>query len=78
MIASFSGKLEIVKPLIDIGCDVNLKDKQGKTALMMDSPTGNVDVLNILVEHGADINAINVEGLNALMIAKSTGSSQDR
>lgn len=54
----YRGNYNIVKLLLKYGVDPNMKDKYGRTALMI-TPIKNVNlVFDILVEYGADINAI--------------------
>ncbi len=60
------GHVDTVKNLIEAGADVNVKAKDGSTALMCAS-TG--EVAKILIEAGADINAKDKTGETALMSA---------
>ncbi len=54
-IAAKAGELTKAETLVKIGADVNLKDSDGGTALMVAAGNGNKDVVEFLVEHGADI-----------------------
>jgi hypothetical protein len=49
--------------------DINSKDKDGQTALMIATMYNYVDTLKKLLKNGADINAKNNVGMSALMIA---------
>ena len=49
--------------------NVNAKDKNGWTALMMAAVKGNVDCVKNLIAAGAEVNAKNKDGCTALMMA---------
>jgi len=53
MQASLSGNYEAVQVLIDNGAKVNLRDKDGATALSKAYDKGEMEIYNYLVEHGA-------------------------
>ena len=74
MIASWQGKLEIVKCLARHGADVDAKDKDGWTALMWASSREKLETVKCLVSLGADVNAKNKAGWTALMWASSQGN----
>ena len=59
-------KLESVKKFVANGVDVNAKDKDGWTPLMVSVWHGNLDIAKLLVENGADVNAQNNDGNTAL------------
>ena len=44
--------------LLDAGADVNLKNKDGWTALMSAIDGGNVECIKCLVGRGADVNSV--------------------
>ncbi len=48
----------MVKTLIDMGADINVRD-YGKTPLFFNS---NIDVVRVLIENGADVNAHDLDG----------------
>lgn len=70
---------KIVNALLKAGADINIRDKEGKTALLhaawtdADGSTGgnalNPDVIKILAEKGADVNAQDNDGMTAMMYA---------
>jgi ankyrin repeat protein len=58
MEASRSGRLEIVKALLEHGAEVNARENvRGQTALMWAVSQKHVDVVQMLLEHGADVHA---------------------
>lgn len=50
------GDFTLAKRLINVGTNVNLSDKKGKTALHNAIENFNVDGVNFLIENGADVN----------------------
>jgi Ankyrin repeats (3 copies) len=52
-LAAKSGKLDIVKALINAGADLNTKDNDGLTALHWVARDGNFDIVKILMKAGA-------------------------
>jgi ankyrin repeat protein len=64
MHASLNCFLMVVKNLIAAGADVNLQDKDGRTALMMSSTKSTI--LSLL-DAGADVNIRNINGENVAM-----------
>lgn len=61
--ASRQGSLKIVKSLIGYGADINAKNNDGRTALML---TSNLEIAKLLIDSGADVNAKNNNGGTAL------------
>lgn len=49
------GHIEIVKFLVEFGCDVNAQDSDGWTPLHCAASCNNVSMVKFLVEHGACI-----------------------
>lgn len=60
--ANISGSKDIAQLLIKFGADINAKDKENKTALMMAVINGNQPLVEVLVENGADLNFKNEYG----------------
>ena len=68
--------LEFAKLLIDAGADVNAKDNDGLTALMVAANNRNSEVVQELINAGADVNAKSFVGMTALMFAAKKGDSK--
>lgn len=71
------GRLKLVRLLIEGGADPNIRDSEGRTALIIavitdfhdsQSAPKNV-VIKYLLEHGADVNAHDLRGRTALLYA---------
>ena len=48
MIASYEGKIDVVKMLLENGADLNARERSGKTALAIARLKGNREVIDIL------------------------------
>ena len=71
MLASYKGRVEIVKLLLNYGAQVDIKDnKNGWTALTHASINGHIDILKILLDHGAQVDVKDKVGSTAYMHAK--------
>jgi hypothetical protein len=77
--AAYQKNSTLVKDFLDAGADVNAKDEEGYTALMMaikDGPHGQLKynelekIVQLLVDKGADVNAKQKDGHTALYYAK--------
>jgi hypothetical protein len=66
MIACINNHLDIVRELLNIGVNVNKRNKDGMTELML---SNNVEIIRELINHGADINILDRNGNTALMLA---------
>ena len=79
MMACRSQHVRLVKFLLQQGANVQLKDKDGKTALHFACELtftwkpASCDLLNCLTENGADINALRKDNRTPLMVASSCG-----
>lgn len=58
--------IETFQLLLDIGADVNKRDKRDMSPLDGAASLGNTDVLRLLLEHDADVNAVDEHGRTAL------------
>ena len=67
------GNRKIIKEMINNGTDINLKDKDGWTALMIATDNNDSKTVDLLVELGSDINLQNDDGQTALMLATFSG-----
>jgi FOG: Ankyrin repeat len=57
------------------GADVEIRDKEGETALTLAADFGNTDVVQALLGAGADANMKNGDGGTALMAAAAGGNA---
>jgi ankyrin repeat protein len=68
--------IDIAKALIKRGADVNAKDKDGMTALMVATSHDNAPTIGLLLQSGANAEAKNNRGEQALDIAKLNGNQE--
>ncbi|MBN1224845.1 MAG: ankyrin repeat domain-containing protein [Candidatus Aminicenantes bacterium] len=77
MFAAISGSAEIMAKLMECHADVNVKDQDGRTALIEVLTTENdlpIDIIKSLCEAGADVNVRIQNGLTPLMLAADGNS----
>ena len=80
MMACRSQHVRLVKFLLQQGANVQVKDKDGKTALHFACELtftwkpASCDLLNCLTENGADINALRKDNVTPLMVASINGN----
>lgn len=67
---------EIVKLLLDHGADLEQKDYEGNTPLILAASQGNMEIVKMLLAHGAAIQAKNNGGWTALMQAALFGRTK--
>jgi ankyrin repeat protein len=70
MFAITFGRLEVAKALIKGGAKLDLKNKDGNTALLSAAFLGQPEIVKALLEKGADVNAKNNDGSTALASAE--------
>ncbi|XP_077206190.1 fibronectin type 3 and ankyrin repeat domains protein 1 [Paroedura picta] len=70
-LCAMSGKRDVADLLIEAGADVNMKDKDGKTPLMVAALNNHEDLVQLLLEKGADSSVKNEYGKGALEMARS-------
>jgi ankyrin repeat protein/outer membrane protein assembly factor BamB len=75
MLASYLGNLDAARYLVDLGADVNRKEKstQQENALMKASERGNTEIVKLLIGKGAEVNATDVDQMTALYKAAQSG-----
>jgi hypothetical protein len=85
MTAAHQRDIAAVKAFLNTGADVNAKDKDGHTVLMMavkysafgqEKGVEQYKIVQLLVEKGADVNAKQKDGFTALKYAKKNNSAQ--
>ncbi|XP_078614471.1 death-associated protein kinase 1-like isoform X1 [Branchiostoma floridae x Branchiostoma japonicum] len=64
--ASANGDTEMVKLLVQLGANVEAKDKNGWTALHWASRIGNTEVVKLLIQLGANVEAKDKDGTKPL------------
>lgn len=69
MVAILCQKTQVVQKLLDYCYDVNIRDKNGETALFYACKRGSLEIIQMLLDHNADINIINNQGRTALFYA---------
>ncbi|VVC30355.1 Ankyrin repeat-containing domain,Ankyrin repeat [Cinara cedri] len=71
--ALFKGSVELLRKLIEIGCDQNGITREGMTPLHHAVISGRIDAVRILVEMKSDLNKTDENGLTALHYAAYQG-----
>jgi uncharacterized protein len=71
--AAASGQLDFVKSLLDSGANIECKNNQGATALILASVKGHELVVELLLDRGADVNVKTATGITPLMAAATAG-----
>jgi ankyrin repeat protein len=75
--AAITGNVEVIKTLITIGINVDLKDDEKRTALMHAASRGQLEAVKLLVEAGADVNACSWKtGETPLLNAADAGEKE--
>ena len=70
------GHIEAIQFLLKLGCNVNVKDTKGWTALIIACQKGHMQVIEHLLKEHADVNIPTNYGWTALMIASQKGHMQ--
>ena len=68
------GNRDKVEMLIKDGVDIEVKDKDGYTALLIAAEMGNIEMVKVLLENGADVNARDIDKHTALIYAAYQGN----
>ena len=75
--ASVHGRTEVVKLLLDMKADVNVRDTDGFTPLYIAAQNGHTEVVKLLLDHKADVNASrHTDGATPLYIAAWNGHTE--
>ncbi|XP_043331081.1 fibronectin type 3 and ankyrin repeat domains protein 1 isoform X2 [Cervus canadensis] len=69
-VSAVSGNREVASLLIDAGADVNVKDKDGKTPLMVAVLNNHEELVQLLLDRGADASVKNEFGKGVLEMAR--------
>jgi ankyrin repeat protein len=77
MLASFAGKLNIIKELRSYNAELNIKDSAGLTALHYAVDGANLDAIKFILMEKADVNARDNNGWSPLLRAASTNASKE-
>jgi ankyrin repeat protein len=64
-----TGDMDSVRRMLAAGADVNSRDSEGSTLLMLASHAGNLAMVLALIKAGADVNACDERGWTPLMKA---------
>ncbi len=66
LLAVEDSDVEIIEELVKLGADINIKDDNGKTALMDAAHEGEIDVVETLLECDVDVSLTDRSGFSAL------------
>ncbi|MGH8579119.1 MAG: ankyrin repeat domain-containing protein [Gammaproteobacteria bacterium] len=67
------GDVDAVRQQLNLGADINVRDRYGQTGLMLAARAGQQEVVHTLIANGADLNVTAKYGLSALMLAVIAG-----
>ena len=71
---AFKGELAIAQKLVGL-CDVNTRNREGQTAVMMAALFGHTDIVRLLAERGADLRLKDASGNTAESLARQQGNA---
>ncbi len=66
---SEKGNLNMMKEFLELGADINTRNRNGTSALMLSAFNGHEEVSEFLIEKGIDIGSRDNGGFDALMVA---------
>ncbi|KAK1889242.1 Ankyrin repeat domain containing protein 6 [Dissostichus eleginoides] len=75
-LAAYKGHIEVVRILLKAGCDLDIQDDGGQTALQRAAVVGNYDVINALIQEGCALDRQDKDGNTALHEVSWHGFSQ--
>lgn len=70
------GDANIMRDLLSRDIDLNARDRNGQTGLMLASHAGHLTTVQFLIDHGADLNVTAKFGLSAVMLAVIAGHKE--
>ncbi|XP_071986930.1 fibronectin type 3 and ankyrin repeat domains protein 1 isoform X2 [Engystomops pustulosus] len=70
-VSAVTGKTDVARRLLAAGADVNVKDKDGKTPLMVAALNNHERLVRSLIEKGADCGITNEYGIGISQMAKA-------
>jgi len=74
-VATYAGRIEICKSLLEAGADVNVKNQKGATPLLVGLSRGTIACVPTLLAYGADVNSRDMQGRTALMFLAMYGEN---
>jgi len=74
-VATSAGRLEICKALLEAGAEVDAKNRNDATPLLVGLSRGTIACAPTLLVHGADVNATDKQGRTALMFIMMYGEN---
>lgn len=74
MIASGSGKRDVVRVLLDMGADMSYQNSSGRTSLMEACFHGELECAQLLIEHGSSCLSRDFSGFSSLHYAVDGGN----
>ena len=74
--AAIYGRTRVLEAMLDRGVSPNLRDRNGRTLLMLAVENGHRDTARMLLRRGADPNARSALGETALELAKRRGDTE--
>ena len=66
----------VVEVLFEAGADIEVKDEEGSSPLLLACTTGHLDIVKMLVEAGAGVRGSNIEGVTCLLRATYHGHTE--
>jgi ankyrin repeat protein len=76
MLAAAAGQVDTVRLLIDNGADLNAKNDDGSTALMVAALKGHLEIVRTLLAAGADVSVQDLDQDSALKLAVENGHAE--
>ncbi len=76
LVAMMKRLKKTVKLLLDVGANIDEKDKFGRTAFMRAAWSGYTQTVNILLDSGADVKVRDGSGKSAFWLAEDGGHTE--